>query len=64
MRERKTVTQADVDASRGLRCPRCQSTMSFVNWTRKRANEDGSVVRGRDCRGCGYRFVTEEKVIA
>lgn len=46
------------NAERGIVCPKCKSPDSRIYDTRKRKNF--SVMRRRECRTCGFRYVTEE----
>ncbi len=46
--------------TRGLECPRCGCRHLFVIWTRRRGDR---VLRRRECRHCGRRVVTSERVI-
>ncbi len=43
---------------KGLRCPRCGSSKSTVYDSRKKQNF--SVMRRRECKDCGFRYMTEE----
>lgn len=43
---------------RGIRCPKCQSPESVVYDSRKKKNF--SIMRRRECKACGFRYVTEE----
>ena len=45
-------------AERGIRCPKCNSPESIVYDSRKRKNF--SIMRRRECKACGFRYVTEE----
>ena len=45
-------------AGRGIRCPKCQSPESMVYDSRKQKNF--SVMRRRECKNCGFRYMTEE----
>ena len=45
-------------AERGIRCPRCKSPESLVYDSRKQKNF--SVMRRRECKNCGFRYMTEE----
>ena len=42
----------------GIRCPKCQSPESLVYDSRKRKNF--SIMRRRECKNCGFRYMTEE----
>ena len=42
----------------GIRCPKCQSPDSLVYDSRKQKNF--SVMRRRECKNCGFRYMTEE----
>ena len=43
---------------RGIRCPKCKSPESMVYDSRKKKNF--SVMRRRECKICGFRYMTEE----
>jgi len=45
-------------AERGIRCPKCHSPESVVYDSRKKKNF--SIMRRRECKACGFRYVTEE----
>lgn len=40
-----------------IMCRKCECKHVFVRWTRKTVR---GIVRGRECRACGYRFTTRE----
>jgi transcriptional regulator NrdR family protein len=44
---------------RGLECPRCGCRHFYVVYTRPRA---GKIVRRKECRHCGRRVTTTERV--
>ena len=44
---------------RGLSCPRCGCRHLPVVYTRPREN---CIVRARDCRNCGKRIITRERL--
>jgi hypothetical protein len=48
------------DEAAGLVCPRCHCRDFHVIYTRRQEN---SVMRRRECRHCGRRVTTREKVI-
>jgi DNA-directed RNA polymerase subunit RPC12/RpoP len=55
----------DDGKARGIRCPRCQHDFSWNCWTRHRIDPERNQsikVRARECRRCGYRFQTEERL--
>ncbi|MBU0638326.1 MAG: hypothetical protein KKB50_05630 [Planctomycetes bacterium] len=44
----------------GLRCPNCHCRHFYVVYTRPKVN--GRTMRRRECRHCGRRIVTYERV--
>lgn len=44
----------------GLVCPRC-GCAHF--WTLRTTRRSGRIVRHRECRHCGRRFTTAEKIV-
>ena len=44
---------------RGIECPRCGCRHFYVVYTRPRT---GKIVRRKECRHCGHRIVTFEKL--
>ena len=43
---------------RGIRCPKCKSPESRIYDSRKQKNF--SVMLRRECKKCGFRYMTEE----
>ncbi len=54
------IVGTDEEKQVGLRCPDCGCRDLRVVYTRQRSH--GRVVRCRQCRHCGRRLVTTEKV--
>lgn len=46
------------DEEKGLLCPRCGGSKSTIYDSRKKPNF--SVMRRRECKDCGFRYMTEE----
>jgi transcriptional regulator NrdR family protein len=46
--------------SKGLTCPQCGCRHFYVVYTRPRA---GKIVRRKECRHCGRRVTTTERVV-
>lgn len=46
--------------SKGLTCPQCGCRHFYVLYTRPR---DGKIVRRKECRHCGRRVTTTERVV-
>jgi len=55
-----TPKQEAARASRGLDCPRCGCRHFRVIYTR--AAWGGRIVRRRECRHCGRRITTSERI--
>lgn len=53
--------QNQVPNDRGLRCRHCGCGHFYVVYTRP--GRDGKLVRRRECRNCGERITTWERVI-
>jgi hypothetical protein len=52
---------ANDDLPMGLICHRCGCRHFYVVYTRKRP--DGRILRRRECRHCGTRIMTIEKIV-
>jgi transcriptional regulator NrdR family protein len=64
-RERKTYNQQSIDRAKGIKCPRCGCSFSWVNYTRQRGDGTTSatnITRRRECRRCGWLFFTQEVI--
>jgi len=55
-----TMAKPDPEEQRGLACPKCGCNHFFVVYTRPA--RDGKIVRSRECRHCGRRVITYERV--
>lgn len=55
-----THPQTTQDDQRGLRCPRCGCQHFRVVYTRHARG--GKIMRNRECRHCGKRVITYERV--
>lgn len=49
----------DEKAIQGLMCPKCECRHFYTVWTRRVGK---TIRRGRECRYCGRRTITVEKV--
>lgn len=58
MKPDTTPSTAD---DRGLRCRHCECGQFRVIYTRRRSG--GKLVRRRECRHCGHRVTTSERII-
>jgi len=62
MRETKPSTPHEsADGCRGIECPRCGCRHLRVIYTRRAIG--GRIMRRRECRNCGRRMTTYERVI-
>lgn len=57
----KPVGEGKPSEPRGLRCPKCGCGHFRVNYTRPKP--DGKLMRRRECRNCGKRVVTLERIL-
>lgn len=55
-----TKVKPDPEEQRGLVCPKCGCGQFFVVYTRPA--RDSKIVRSRECRHCGRRMITYERV--
>jgi transcriptional regulator NrdR family protein len=46
-------------AKKGIQCARCDCAHFWVLWTRYHI---GKIVRRRECRHCGHRITTTERI--
>lgn len=54
----------DDDEPIGVCCPDCNCRHCFVIYTRPRTDQrGGKTIRRRECRNCGRRFLTTERVV-
>ena len=64
MRDKKVEmqrgTEAKVEEQRGILCPKCGCGHFHVLYTRRAWG--GRIVRRRECRHCGKRVTTSERV--
>ena len=56
----KPTNQSQPDDDRGLACPECRCRHFFVVYVRRAKHQ--RVMRRRECRNCGRRITTYEKV--
>lgn len=61
MAESASIPVPGQDTGGRLACPACNCEHFFVVYVRRRA---GMIVRRRECRHCGKRFMTYEKMAA
>lgn len=56
----KRVIRQESEERRGLECPRCGCEHLYVVYTKR--SWGGRIVRRRQCRHCGRRVTTVERV--
>ena len=60
MNKPPTQSQTEQEEQRGLRCPKCGCEHFRVIYTRRAWG--GKIMRSRECRHCGRRVITYERV--
>jgi transcriptional regulator NrdR family protein len=58
---RQSDAERKAEAIRGIRCPRCGCAHFRVIYTRRTIG--GRIVRRRECRHCGRRVTTSERIV-